>query len=60
MKKSIRVPVPEIAADIKNGLPDAQLMKKYGLSNKGLKKVFDKLLRAMANGWHHIEVESEG
>lgn len=57
MKKTIQVPVTEITADLKNGTPDKELMKKYGLSANGLKRVFDKLLRAMSNGSRQIQVE---
>jgi len=60
MKKTIRVPVEKITADLRDGISDAELMKKYGLSEKGLKKVFDRLLRAACNGSRHIEVESDG
>ncbi len=55
MKKTI--PVETITADIKNGIPDAELMKKYGLPEESLKKVFDRLLRAACNGSRHAEVE---
>ncbi|MBI5251283.1 MAG: hypothetical protein HY912_17480 [Desulfomonile tiedjei] len=55
MKRSISV--SEITADLKSGIPDAELMKKYGLSEDGLKKVFDRLLRAACNRSRHIEVE---
>lgn len=58
MKKTI--PIDEITADLKNGTLDKELMKKYGLSEKGLKMVFDRLLMAWCNGARHIEVESEG
>ena len=57
LKKTIQVPVAEITADLQRGMPDADLMKKYGVSEKGLKKVFDRLLRAACNGSRHTEVE---
>lgn len=57
MKKTVQVLAEEITEDLKSGIPDAELMKKYGLSEKGLKKVFDRLLRAACNGSCHIEVE---
>jgi uncharacterized protein (DUF433 family) len=60
MKKIIQVPVHEITADLRDGISDAELMKKYGLSEKGLKRIFDSLLRAACNGSRHIEVESDG
>jgi uncharacterized protein (DUF433 family) len=50
MKKTIQVPVSEITADLQGGIPDAELMKKYGLSEKGLKRIFDSLLRAACKG----------
>jgi uncharacterized protein (DUF433 family) len=57
MKKTIQVPVAEIAEDLKNGIPDAEFMKKYGLSEDGLKRLFERLLRAACNGSRHVEVE---
>ena len=60
MKKPIQVPVVEITADLRSGVSDAELMKKYGLSEKGLKKVFEGLLTAASRGWSHIRVESDG
>jgi uncharacterized protein (DUF433 family) len=60
MKKTIQIPVSEITADLKNGISDAELMEKYGLSEKGLRKVFDRLLNAACNGSRHVEVESDG
>ena len=58
MKKTISV--AEITADLKNGIPDAELMSKYGLSENGLKRLLDILLQAACNGSRHVEVESEG
>ena len=55
MKKTISV--ADITADLQKGIPDEELMKKYGLSEKGLKRLFDQLLRAACNGTRHIEVE---
>ena len=60
IQKTIQVPVTEIISDIKKRIPDKELMKKYGLSESGLKTFFDKLLRAMSNGSHQIQVESDG
>lgn len=56
MKRTI--PVEEITADLQKGISDAELMKKYGLSKNGLKRLFDRLLKATCNGSRHIEVES--
>jgi len=53
----VSISVAEITADLRHGLSDAELMRKYGLSKDGLKKVFDRLLRAACNGSRHIEVE---
>jgi hypothetical protein len=36
----------EVSADIKSGMTDEQLMKKYGLSQKGVEALFQKLLNA--------------
>lgn len=33
-------PVAEITAHLKNGTSDKELMKKYGMSEKGLKRLF--------------------
>jgi hypothetical protein len=51
------IPISEITADLMNGIPDEEVMTKYGLSEKGLKAVFDRLLKAACNGSRHIEVE---
>ena len=56
MKKTIMV--AEIVADLDQGMPDEQLMKKYRLSRDGLERLLDKLLKALANGASEIEVES--
>jgi len=55
MKRSISV--AEITADLKKGISDTELMMKYGLSGVGLKRFFDKLLKAMSNASRQIEVE---
>ena len=57
MKKTISV--ADITADLQKGIPDEELMKKYGLSEKGLKRLFDQLLRAVSTGANHIQVESD-
>lgn len=57
MKMTIQIPVADIAEDLKNGISDEELMEKYGLSEKGLKRLFDKFLRAMSNGSSHIRME---
>lgn len=60
MKEIIQVPVPEITEDLQRGMPDAELMKKYGLSEQGLKGLFERLLKAVSNGSRQIEIESDG
>ena len=57
MKKTIAV--AEIVADINNGMPNEELIKKYRLSENGLTVFFDKFIKAVATGSSHIEVESE-
>lgn len=57
MKRTIQFSVAEITSDLQRGVPDAELMKKYGITGAGLKSVFDKLLKAVSNGSRHIEVE---
>ena len=51
--------VEEFRADLENGISDKELMKKYGLSKNGLRKLIDGLLRAVSSGSLHIQVESE-
>ena len=53
------IPVAEFTADLKNGIPDEGLRKKYGLSEDELRRVFDKFLKAVAGGSAHIQVESK-
>lgn len=59
MKKTVQVSTKEITADLRDGISDAELMKKYGLSEKGLKRIFDSLLRAACGGLPHVEVDSD-
>ena len=56
MKKTVRV--AQIVADLDQGMPDEQLMKKYQVSRNGLERLLDKLLKALANGASEIKVES--
>lgn len=55
MRKTISV--KEIMEELKTGIPDEELIKKYGLTEQGLKMAFERLLRAMATGASHIEIE---
>jgi hypothetical protein len=57
MKKIILV--EEFRANLENGISDKALMRKYGLSEKGLKKLIDRLFGAISSGSRHIEAESE-
>jgi hypothetical protein len=41
-----RISAKEFLADLRSGLDDAALMRKYGLSEVGLGRVFDKLINA--------------
>jgi hypothetical protein len=41
-----KISAKEAVADIKAGMPDDEMMKKYGLSAKGLQSLFAKLHRA--------------
>ncbi len=43
-----KIKAKDIVNDIRKGLTDCQLMKTYGLSNKGLQGVFTKLVQAKA------------
>ncbi len=47
-----------IKADLDAGIPDEDLMEKYDLSAGDLDVFFDKLIRAVANGSSHIQLES--
>jgi uncharacterized protein (DUF433 family) len=51
-KKPIRV--SEILSDMQSGLPETQLMDKYGLSPRGLQSVFWKLVRSRAVTWDEL------
>ena len=57
MKKTI--PVEEIRVDLKNDTSDEELIKKYGLSKKGLRRLLEEFLKAMSRGSCQIEVESD-
>ena len=48
-----------IKEDIVAGIPDEDLMEKYELSPGGLRTLFDKLSRAIANGSAYVELESQ-
>lgn len=50
MKKTEQVVVAEITEDLKSGIFDAELMKKYGLTEEGLKTLLDRLLKAVSSG----------
>ena len=43
-KPVIHVNAQEAARDIRSGMDDAELMKKFGLSSKGLQSIFSKLM----------------
>jgi len=57
MKRSILV--REIVSDLRRGVPDDELMKRYGLSEDGLERLFDKLLKALPDGSRDIRMELE-
>lgn len=57
MKRIVQIPVAELAADLRNGTPDPELREKYGLSENGLKSLFDKFLKAISSGASNIQVE---
>lgn len=40
--------VKALVEDINSGLTDEEIMSKYNLSEGGLRKVFDRLMRALA------------
>ena len=53
------IPLKEITSNIRDGIPDEELMKKYGLSEKGLKRVFESLLKAACDGSRREDIECE-
>jgi len=57
MKKTIAADA--IIADLKNGLSNEALAKKYGVPPNGLSRLFDEVLRAKAGGIRHIWMEFE-
>jgi len=57
MKKTI--PIEGIRADLKNDTSDEELIKKYGLSEKGLRRLLEEFLKAVSRGSRQIEVESD-
>ena len=59
MKQTFQIQVEEIRADLRRGIPDVELMKRYRVSEDGLKRLFDSLLEATCNGSRHVRVESD-
>jgi hypothetical protein len=53
------VALETIKADLAAGIPDEELMAKYEISPGGLQPLFDKLIRAVASGSSHVQIESE-
>lgn len=45
-KPTVKVSAKEVLADIRAGMSDRDLMKKYGLSEKGLQSLSKKLIDA--------------
>ncbi len=58
MSKKI-VALETIKADLAAGIPDEELMEKYEISPSGLQTLFDELIRAVASGSAHVQIESE-
>jgi len=56
MKKKI-ILVEELKSDLNEGMSDEELMKKYGLSEKGRKALIDSLLKAISSGSWYIRFE---
>jgi len=48
-----------IKSDLAADIPDEELMEKYDLSPGGLQALFDKLIRAVASGASHVQIESQ-
>jgi hypothetical protein len=44
---------------METGISDKELMRKYGLSENGLRKVIDRMLMAISSESRHIELESK-
>ena len=53
------LPVETIKSDLAADIPDKELMEKYELSPGALQALFDKLIRAVASGSSHVQIESE-
>jgi len=46
LKAKVNVQAYEVVADLRAGISDTALMKKYGLSAKGLLSLYEKLINA--------------
>ena len=55
MAQTIRIEARDAVRDIRSGMPDSQLMEKYGLSAKGLQNLLLKLLEVKAIILEEIE-----
>ena len=48
-----------IKSDLAADKPDEELIEKYELSPGELQALFDKLIRAVASGSSHVQIESQ-
>ena len=48
-----------IKSDLAADIADEELMEKYELSTGALQALFDKLIRAVATGSSHVQIEYE-
>jgi hypothetical protein len=51
--------VEEIKTHLNQGTPDDELMRAYGLSSEELKRLYDQLIRAIADGSPYVHISSD-
>lgn len=51
--------VEEIKSHLNKGTPDDELMRAYGLSPEELRHLFDRLIKAMADGSSYVRMTQE-
>lgn len=51
--------VEEIKTHLNKGTPDDELMRAYGLSPEGLRRLYDRLIKAMADGSRYVRMSQE-
>ncbi len=59
MPQKQQVNINEVVNDIRSGMADHELMAKYGLSAKGLRRAFEKLVELRAIGQGELDARSQ-